>query len=31
MIVEMIRDIFADQLGVDPGVVTPESRFIDDL
>ena len=31
MIVEKIRDISAVQLGVDPGEVTPESRFIDDL
>ena len=31
MIFEKIRDIIAEQLGVDPGEVTPESRFIDDL
>lgn len=31
MAFEKIRDIIVEQLGVEPGEVTPDSRFIDDL
>ncbi len=28
---EKVKKIIVDELGVDPGAVTPESSFIDDL
>ena len=31
MAFEKIRDIIVEQLGGEPGEVTPDSRFIDDL
>ena len=31
MIFERVRNIIAEQLGIDPGEITMESSFIDDL
>ena len=31
MYFEKIRDIIANQLGIDPGTIKPESKLVDDL
>ncbi len=29
--IDKVRDIVADQLSVEPGIVTPQARFVEDL